>query len=931
MASQNVLEITLKGYREETERLTASLLNLEKGSKEYSEVLDQIRQRQEKYNQVLGDTRKQSDSNANTIIGLRQKLKELEKEWKTLEVGSKRFKELTAEIKSTRGLIGQLEQDTGNFTRNVGNYAGGFIQAFSAMGMNVSSLQAAFSVATQGAAGFNTALSALAAHPFIAAALVLVGILIKVKDAIADNEELSNRWSEAMAVFEPVINGVKIVLDGLANVLVILVEGISKAIVWVDNINKKFNEWCETLGFAGKVLQKVTDVLIPGKAALDLYDKAQKASNTTVQESIDLKKKENQLIEDKRKVQITNSEIEIRMAKREIEIAKARKHNAKEYHRLIEEQKKDQKEIMDNNIGIAKTELEIAKLRAAQAPNDKKANDELAEREAAINNLIAEQARREAQLVKQDERVTTSKTKVKTAAELQREAEEALLKVMQKEITLMDLRHKKLEQDVQINNLKEEAAGFNTLFDNYDREQALLEIRKKNINEAIELQKKYLNDEKIGAEKRFEIQNQISQLILEREQIDGQIRINIVNHTTDENLKKFDNAAKTALKTYLETTNAMNLAFDTLALDLSKKDLQIIPKMDGENFAKFKEQIDTLGTAITPEIDKIKEKYNLEEPLDQMTKQLTEKLAEMDEANVSGWKGFWLNEDKAREKRQTLEDERYLVSLELEKQKINEYYDTLEKELNDAKERAKNAGNKEQENLIEEEIAKAQMERDNKVAQNSIKQMEIIQKARKKDNKSAKEWLKENQKNISQSANAMGSLFGAIGDFMEQDIQSKLEHGEITKEEAEKEYENVQKVKIAEATIGMFEGITQAIATAQQLGPIAGPIVGALNAATVLTTGVMNIKKIKETNPYKETGAESASSTIPKTDPRNVANVDFSGVSVNPILNEDEDLAGLQSLNVQGNSQGSQQVYILQSDIDASQKQVQVRESQTHF
>ena len=929
MASQNVLEITLKGYREETERLTASLLNLEKGSKEYSEVLDQIQQRQEKYNQILGDTRKQSDSNANTIIGLKQKLNELEKEWKTLEVGSKRFKELSAEIKSTRGLIGQLEQDTGNFTRNVGNYAGGFIQAFSAMGMNVSSLQGAFSVATQGAAGFQTALSALATHPFIAAALVLVGILIKVKDAIADNEELSNRWSEAMAVFEPVINGVKIVLDGLANGLVILVEGISKAIVWVDNINKKFNEWCETLGFAGKVLQKVTDVLIPGKAALDLYDKAQKASNTTVQESIDLKKKENQLIQDKRKVQIENSEIEIRMAKREIEIAKARKHNAKEYHRLIEEQKKDQKKIIDNNIVIAKTELEIAKLRAAQAPNDKKANDELAEREAAINKLIAEQAGREAQLVKQAERVTVTRTKVKTAAELQREAEEALLKVMQKEITLMDLRHKKLEQDVQINNLKEEAAGFNTLFDNYDREQALLEIRKKNINESIELQKKYLNDEKIGAEKRFEIQTQIDQLILEREQIDGQIRINIVKKTTDTNLNNLKAGAKEALKTYVETTNAMNLAFDTLALDLSKKDLKIIPKMDGKNFASFTEQVKTLETAISPEIDKIKEKYNLEEPLDQMVKQLTEKLAEMDEANVSGWKGFWLNEDKAKEERQTLDDERYLVSLELEKQKINEYYDTLEKKLNDAK--SKKGTTDEQKELIDEEIANAQMERDNKVAQNSIKQMEIIQKARKKDIKNAKEWLKENLKNISQSANAMGSLFGAIGDFMEQDIQSKLEHGEITKEEAEKEYENVQKVKIAEATIGMFEGITQAVATAQQLGPIAGPIIGALNAATVLTTGTMNIKKIKETNPYKETGAESASNAIPETNPRNVANVDFSGVSVNPILNEDEDLAGLQSLNVQGNSQGSQQVYILQSDIDASQKQVQVRETQTHF
>lgn len=68
--------------------------------------------------------------------------------------------------------------------------------------------------------------------------------------------------------------------------------------------------------------------------------------------------------------------------------------------------------------------------------------------------------------------------------------------------------------------------------------------------------------------------------------------------------------------------------------------------------------------------------------------------------------------------------------------------------------------------------------------------------------------------------------------------------GKITEEEAKK----IKGIQYATATINMLQGAITAFSSAQQLGPILGPIIGGANAAAVIAMGTANLMKIKNTD-----------------------------------------------------------------------------------
>ncbi len=74
----------------------------------------------------------------------------------------------------------------------------------------------------------------------------------------------------------------------------------------------------------------------------------------------------------------------------------------------------------------------------------------------------------------------------------------------------------------------------------------------------------------------------------------------------------------------------------------------------------------------------------------------------------------------------------------------------------------------------------------------------------------------------------------------------------------EAEGKSAKNLRIAAATIDMISGAVTAFSTAQQLGPIAGPIVGAINAAAVVASGLANIAKIRATNVSKDAAPTSS-------------------------------------------------------------------------
>jgi predicted nucleic acid-binding Zn-ribbon protein len=159
-------------------------------------------------------------------------------------------------------------------------------------------------------------------------------------------------------------------------------------------------------------------------------------------------------------------------------------------------------------------------------------------------------------------------------------------------------------------------------------------------------------------------------------------------------------------------------------------------------------------------------------------------------------------------------------------------------------------------------------------------------------------------------ANATSGLMSALADMYESDEKN-----------AEKNAKKIKALRIASATIDMLNGAVAAFASAQQLPPPFGQIVGAANAAAVIAMGVANINKIKSTNP---TGGGTATASAPTPASVSAPNIDTGLQSVRNVTSASEE----DRLNRMAKEQ---RVYILQSDIEAAGEQSKVQVAESSF
>lgn len=179
--------------------------------------------------------------------------------------------------------------------------------------------------------------------------------------------------------------------------------------------------------------------------------------------------------------------------------------------------------------------------------------------------------------------------------------------------------------------------------------------------------------------------------------------------------------------------------------------------------------------------------------------------------------------------------------------------------------------------------------------------------------KSVKDAEEAAQKKIAaMSAFASGTsdLLGAIADAYES-------NGELS----EREEKRVKNLRIAAATINMLQGAVTAFSTAQSLGPIAGPIVGAINAAAVVATGLANINKIKSTQISRD--------SAPSTDAATPATVQTpaleTAVPTTTVVN------GAQTERALNAAARPQKVYVVQSEVEAVGNQAAVTNDESSF
>lgn len=125
-----ILKVSLKDYKKSIDELRASLLNLDSASKEYQATAEEIKTKQDKLNEVMAVGKKDVDAVAGSYNALSQEMSNLKKEWKNMEIGTDAWKEMAVRINDLNDKLKGADAQVGVFSRNVGDYANAFGQAF---------------------------------------------------------------------------------------------------------------------------------------------------------------------------------------------------------------------------------------------------------------------------------------------------------------------------------------------------------------------------------------------------------------------------------------------------------------------------------------------------------------------------------------------------------------------------------------------------------------------------------------------------------------------------------------------------------------------------------------------------------------------------------------------------------------------------------
>lgn len=158
-------------------------------------------------------------------------------------------------------------------------------------------------------------------------------------------------------------------------------------------------------------------------------------------------------------------------------------------------------------------------------------------------------------------------------------------------------------------------------------------------------------------------------------------------------------------------------------------------------------------------------------------------------------------------------------------------------------------------------------------------------------------------------ASAVSSIAGSVADIIESSTNGD-----------EKAARQAKNIRIASAIIDTLAGAVTAFAQAQSLGPIKGPIVGAVNAGAVIAAGYAQVQKIRATQVSASTAATTSASSVTTSAPTPTADIPTTAVATTA-----SDTDRLNEIIK------SQKVYILSDDLEANSRRVKVVASESSF
>ena len=216
MAQETILKVSLKDYKKGIDDLRASLLGLDKDSEEYGKIVQEIAERQDNLNDAMNAGKQAANAVDGSYNALVQTLSNLKKEWKNMEMGTPEWEAMAVRINDINNQLKDADASVGVFTRNVGDYANAFEEAFKQAAGGLSSMpgivgsiasttkqlipliQKASTTATAGLSGVKKAIASTG----VGALIVAVGLLIAHFDDIRNLFKKNNPLEDAQKSFD---------------------------------------------------------------------------------------------------------------------------------------------------------------------------------------------------------------------------------------------------------------------------------------------------------------------------------------------------------------------------------------------------------------------------------------------------------------------------------------------------------------------------------------------------------------------------------------------------------------------------------------------------------------------------------------------------------------------------------------------------------
>lgn len=221
----------------------AAIKELKKAEGDHTAEIEKMTQQNKVLRQEIGGVEKQiqneikaQNANEKSLVQMRAQLANLNKQYDSMS-GFDRMgvqgQQLQKTIADLSAEIQGLEENTGRWQRNVGNYRSalkGMKDATEAAGLS--------------SQGLDRIMKGLSTNPWMAVVTLLVSILVKLRDRLKDNEKVTASLGNAMSSLQPIFDWFSRALSKIADIF-------SNVLDWA------IRNTIDALGWLGRQLQKL--------------------------------------------------------------------------------------------------------------------------------------------------------------------------------------------------------------------------------------------------------------------------------------------------------------------------------------------------------------------------------------------------------------------------------------------------------------------------------------------------------------------------------------------------------------------------------------------------------------------------------------------------------------------------------------------------